>query len=897
MFKSVTFRWIVQIVLTSLNVVGILLFFRGFFPSKVVLPGHNEFTDISPFLINGQQPQFTKFILMVVDAMRSDFCYSESHSHFHFLHSLINQGHAIPFTAFSNPPTVTLPRLKGITTGGTPNFLDAIINVNDDKSDTSQGLNNQDSWVGQFLRRNKTINFFGDDTWLRLFPEQFSEYDGTNSFFVSDFTEVDLNVTRHLSEQLNGKNWDGLILHYLGLDHIGHKGGPESSYMKSKQEEMDQVLKRLYQYAEKQGQEGDDVVIVLMGDHGMNEIGNHGGSSIGETSAALTFISPKFNQLGLKAPVPDVNDFSYYNKISQIDLVPTLSTLLNIPIPKNSLGIIARPVLELWPEESRIPILLENCKQIMDLYIAKSDDQGEILEHWNKLKGGNSIEEIYNFLGDIQSEMAASATNYDYNDLFSGIGLVLVVSIVSILIFNVYFLKSGNNDIRLVIFYQVLVIIYSLHFHGSSLIEEEHQLWYFFTSICLTYFGVIYFKSTNVPYLGLMFIGIRIIRSWNNSGQKYSSKYNIGYYLLNNNSLLLWILITLTYFLVTLSTYAQGGFVPSFSFSNTTSLSGSQDFGNLFTFITLFVAASMSLSFKMVQFYLDGNKLPVVARSIFQWAVNSYGVNLNQLNEHDAKIRLSEISVDLSRLSMGALAVVLVVRIVIGKIRGIKWGTITDITNLVTLYLIHQTRCENIPIFIVLNLIKFAWARFSIDLLKTKKTLNIDHNILIITVFTLCLQNLTFFSMGNTNSLATVDLSNAYNGIKAYDIIPVGILTFISNFSGPVFWSLSSLQLLFEPSKAAWQFSSKKLPSTNELIIDLIFFPKLKKMVLWVKSLTCLLFYSVAGINLLASCLNLRFHLFIWSVFSPKLLYFGCWVVFVNFLIDLVLCGLVLILS
>ena len=200
MSGSLNSRWVVQVSLTIINIIGFLVFLRGFFPSKVVLPGFNSFQDStkSPFSDQYGNPQFNKFILMVVDAMRSDFCFSDR-SNFLFLHQLINQGRALPFTAFSNPPTVTLPRLKGITTGGTPNFLDAILNVADDQDD-SQGLHNQDSWVHQFRHsNNKTINFFGDDTWLKLFQDQFTEFEGTNSFFVSDFTEVDNNVTRHLS--------------------------------------------------------------------------------------------------------------------------------------------------------------------------------------------------------------------------------------------------------------------------------------------------------------------------------------------------------------------------------------------------------------------------------------------------------------------------------------------------------------------------------------------------------------------------------------------------------------------------------------------------------------------------------------------------------------------------
>ena len=141
-----------------------------------------------------------------------------------------------------------------------------------------------------------------------------------------------------MDQQLSSDaNWDGLILHYLGLDHIGHKGGPGSVYMKAKQSEMDIILQRLYKYATK----NDDTLIVLLGDHGMNEIGNHGGSSVGETSAGLSLISPKFSHKNT-APLPNDEEYSYYHKINQIDLVPTLASLLNFPIPKNSLGVVSK---------------------------------------------------------------------------------------------------------------------------------------------------------------------------------------------------------------------------------------------------------------------------------------------------------------------------------------------------------------------------------------------------------------------------------------------------------------------------------------------------------------------------------------------------------------------------
>jgi ethanolaminephosphotransferase len=38
---------------------------------------------------------------------------------------------------------------------------------------------------------------------------------------------VDNNVTRHIDDELMRDDWNAMVLHYLGLDHIGHKSGPQ----------------------------------------------------------------------------------------------------------------------------------------------------------------------------------------------------------------------------------------------------------------------------------------------------------------------------------------------------------------------------------------------------------------------------------------------------------------------------------------------------------------------------------------------------------------------------------------------------------------------------------------------------------------------------------------------
>ena len=59
--------------------------------------------------------------------------------------------------------------------------------------------------------------------------------------------QVDNNVTRHIKPSLSDPKWDTLILHYLGLDHIGHLGGPTSPLVPPKLREMDDVIQTIHE--------------------------------------------------------------------------------------------------------------------------------------------------------------------------------------------------------------------------------------------------------------------------------------------------------------------------------------------------------------------------------------------------------------------------------------------------------------------------------------------------------------------------------------------------------------------------------------------------------------------------------------------------------------------------
>lgn len=107
-----------------------------------------------------------------------DFVFSEG-SGMKYLQSLILKNQAFSFNAYAHSPTVTLPRVKALVSGGVPSFLEAIINFGGDQTLSTDNI------ISQFLKAGKKIAFYGDDTWLKTFPGHFFRFEGVTSFFVA----------------------------------------------------------------------------------------------------------------------------------------------------------------------------------------------------------------------------------------------------------------------------------------------------------------------------------------------------------------------------------------------------------------------------------------------------------------------------------------------------------------------------------------------------------------------------------------------------------------------------------------------------------------------------------------------------------------------------------------
>ncbi|XP_068089998.1 GPI ethanolamine phosphate transferase 2 isoform X3 [Hyperolius riggenbachi] len=358
-------------------------------------------------------------------------------------------------------------------TGSIPGFIDIVMNLN------SQELQ-EDNLLWQAKQSGKRLIFYGDDTWIRLFPKHFVEYDGTSSFFVSDFTEVDNNVTRHLDDVLNRSDWDMLILHYLGLDHIGHMTGPHSPLIGPKLSEMDNVLRKIHSALLSKDEGLFPDLIVICGDHGMSEAGSHGGSSDEEVQTPLVLISSAFqNKAG---------QTNALEMIQQTDLAPTLALGLGLPISKSSIGMLIPAVVEQKTLRDQLRLFNLNGHQLCMLLkehteAYEKDDGVEQFKKAEKLHGswiklyleGNASEVLSNLgrkvlkqyleaLQKLSSSLSKQMAEYDIYSMT--VGATVTLEIFFLLVFSVPYALSSKAEFDLPLSFP----IFSLFFYMTFLI-------------------------------------------------------------------------------------------------------------------------------------------------------------------------------------------------------------------------------------------------------------------------------------------------------------------------------------------------------------------------------------------------------------------------------------------
>ena len=183
---------------------------------------------------------------LLIDALRYDFvAHDESldpvpmyRNKMPYVRDLLTDSpaNAKLFRFVADPPTTTMQRLKALTTGGLPTFIDIGNNFN-----SYEIL--EDSLIYQSHSNNRTVTFMGDDTWLGLYPSMLTKVFDFPSLNVKDIHTVDNGVIEHLFPELRQRDADMIVGHFLGVDHIGHTYGPSHWTMGDKLAQMDKVLK------------------------------------------------------------------------------------------------------------------------------------------------------------------------------------------------------------------------------------------------------------------------------------------------------------------------------------------------------------------------------------------------------------------------------------------------------------------------------------------------------------------------------------------------------------------------------------------------------------------------------------------------------------------------------
>lgn len=397
------------------DIVAIGFFAKGFFLTR--METNEEFMAetireesqklLSPSLqrlFNTPSSKYSKFIWIVIDAFRFDFAMHNEeanniptsssvnnhtntipqHNEFYhnqftlikeLLHSPETASHCLLYKFIADSPTVTMQRLKALTTGSIPTFID----INDIKFESA--AIHEDNLIKKWKQANKQMILLGDDTWVQLYPNYFDKSLDYPSFDATDIHTVDNGIIDHLLEEVN--QFDILIAHFLGVDHVGHRYGPNHPAMRAKLNQLDQVLRQVIDKMD------ENTLFFILGDHGMTEDGNHGGATKEETDATL-FIYSKNQLLQHKKS-------NQFKSIHQIDLVPSLSLLSGVEIPFGNLGSIIPDLFFPFSDDDCVSSDFHEILYLLSLYQRNAYQIMNYLQYYSSISSQFSNSYILSF--------------------------------------------------------------------------------------------------------------------------------------------------------------------------------------------------------------------------------------------------------------------------------------------------------------------------------------------------------------------------------------------------------------------------------------------------------------------------------------------------------------------
>ncbi|CAH0724363.1 unnamed protein product, partial [Brenthis ino] len=278
------------------------------------------------------------------------------------------------FRFMADPPTTTLQRIKALVTGSLPTFVDV-------SSNFAAIEMQEDNLIDQLVKGGRNVVLLGDDTWARLMPGRWLRSHALYSFHTWDLDTVDNEIDSKIYDEFKKNDWDLLVAHYLGVDHAGHRYGPNHPEMARKLDETNARIEKMIETLPQ------NTILYIVGDHGMTESGDHGGESKAERTATL-FAYSHLEFYG------DEMDRLTGKEVQQTDMASTLSAALGRPPPAPSLGNLLFPILPNMPITHTLLHLTNNLKQVTEYLIRYGEESQQI-----------SLEKLAHLINDTREQL------------------------------------------------------------------------------------------------------------------------------------------------------------------------------------------------------------------------------------------------------------------------------------------------------------------------------------------------------------------------------------------------------------------------------------------------------------------------------------------------------------
>jgi phosphatidylinositol glycan class N len=176
------------------------------------------------------------------------------------------------------------------------------------------------------------------------------------------------------------------FLHLLGIDTIGHAKRPTSQEYIENILAIDEGIAKAVKLIE--DFYGDDrTAYVFTADHGMADRGVHGDGDPQNTETPLVVwgagvSKPRFSQQHVSKltensrPTPLNWHLEHLTRVdvTQADIAPLMATLIGVPIPVNSVGVLPIEYLDL-PNDFKAAALLDNAREILLQYQSKEEEK------------------------------------------------------------------------------------------------------------------------------------------------------------------------------------------------------------------------------------------------------------------------------------------------------------------------------------------------------------------------------------------------------------------------------------------------------------------------------------------------------------------------------------------